>query len=239
MRNLAWMLVLTASCGVNKEVHQQTLDRLAACEAELQGEKDRSAQTEQKLKGEKAELAAQLSTAQKEVEELRKAREQIEKTFRDLKERLKSAIAAGRLDVEIRKGRLQVKLAEKVLFDTGRTDLKDEGESALVEVAQALKDIPDRDFLIAGHTDNVPIKTRKIKSNWQLSTLRAVRVVQFMQEQGVEPVHLGAAGFSEYDPVGDNATEEGKALNRRIEIIIMPNIEEIMPNINKELSPTS
>jgi chemotaxis protein MotB len=235
MRMLAWTLVIAAGCGVNKEVHQQTLDRLAACEAQLKEQTDRNNKLDAELRameGEKGSLAQKLGATQKEIEELRRARELAEKrskTFRDLVARLRSMIDAGQIQVEIRKGRMLVKLSEKILFDTGKADLKSEGKGALSEVAQALKGIPDRDFLVAGHTDNVPIKTRKFKSNWDLSTARAVTVVKFFQEQGVNPVHLGAAGFSEFDPVGDNASEAGKAQNRRIEIVVMPNIEELPP----------
>jgi len=235
MRKLAWTLAIVAGCGVNKEVHQQTLDRLAACEAQLKEQQDRNTKLDVDLKameGEKGSLAQQLGATQKEIEELRKARELAEKrskTFRDLVAKLRSMIDSGRLQVEIRKGRMLVKLSDKILFDTGKADLKAEGQTALSEVAQALKTIPDRDFLVAGHTDNVPIKTRKFKANWDLSTARAVNVVKFFQEQGVNPAHLGAAGFSEFDPVGDNNSDDGKAQNRRIEIVVMPNIEELPP----------
>jgi chemotaxis protein MotB len=233
MRKLAWILVVAAGCGVNKEVHQQTLDALAKCEADLKQQQDANAKLASDMKaleGEKGQLALKMGATEKELAELRKAKELAEKrskTFHDLVARLRSMIDAGRLKVEIRKGKMLVKLSEKVLFDSGRADLKKEGEAPLSEVAQALKSIPDRDFLVVGHTDNVAIKTHKFKSNWDLSTARAVSVVKFFQEQGVNPVHLGAAGSSEFDPVGDNTSDEGKAQNRRIEIVVMPNIEEL------------
>jgi chemotaxis protein MotB len=235
MRNVVWPLVIAAGCGINKDVHRQTLDKLAACESQLKEQQDANAKLETDLKsaeGERGSLAEQLGATQKEIEELRRARELAEKrskTFRELVAKLRSMIDSGQLKVEIRKGKMLVKLSDKILFDTGKADLKKEGQAALAEVAVALKGIPDRDFLIAGHTDNVPIKTRKVKSNWDLSTARAVTVVKFFQEQGVAANHLGAAGFSEFDPVGDNTTEEGKAQNRRIEIVVMPNIEELPP----------
>lgn len=230
MRNLAWMLAVAAGCGINKDVHRQTLDKLAACEAQLKEQQEANSNLESKLQateGERGSLAEKLGATQKEIEDLRKARERDEKTFRDLAARLRSMIDSGQLKVEIRKGKMLVKLSDKILFDTGKADLKKEGQAALAEVAIALKSIPDRDFLIAGHTDNVPIKTRKVKSNWDLSTARAVTVVKFFADQGVSPMHMGAAGFSEFDPVGDNTAEDGKAQNRRIEIVVMPNIEEL------------
>jgi len=235
MRKLAWMLAVAAGCGINKDVHRQTLDKLAASEAQLKEQQDANTKLESDMKaleGERGSLAQKLGATQKEIEELRKARELAEKrskTFRDLVAKLRSMIDSGQLKVEIRKGKMLVKLSDKILFDTGKADLKKEGQAALAEVAVALKSIPDRDFLVAGHTDNVPIKTRKFKANWDLSTARAVTVVKFFQEQGVSAVHLGAAGFSDVDPVGDNSSEEGKAQNRRIEIVVMPNIEELPP----------
>ena len=149
------------------------------------------------------------------------------KVFRDLMKRLQSMISAGKLKVEIRKGRMIVKMSDKILFDPGKTKLKEDGKEALKQLAAVLKDIGDRDFLVAGHTDNVPIKTRKFPSNWDLSGARSVEVVKFLQNEGVDPKHLGAAGFSEHDPVGDNSLEDGRRANRRIEIVLMPNIEEL------------
>ena len=175
-------------------------------------------------------LAKKLGATKMEIDELRKARamaEQRTKTFRQLLDRLKSMISSGKLQVEIRKGRMIVKMSDKILFDPGKTKLKADGQVALKQLAAVLKDIGERDYLIAGHTDNIPIKTRQFKSNWELSAARAVEVVKFMQREGVDPKHLSAAGFSEFDPVGDNAAEEGRRSNRRIEIILMPNIEEL------------
>src|SRR5258708_30195463 len=96
--------------------------------------------------------------------------------------RLKAMISDGKLAVEIRKGKMIVKLSDRILFDVGQTDLKPDGQEALRQVATALREIPDRDFLVAGHTDNaVPRRHGKYASNWELSTARAVEVVKFMQ----------------------------------------------------------
>ena len=120
-----------------------------------------------------------------------------------------------------------VKLSDEILFDPGKDDLKLEGKTALIEVTKILAGIPNRSFQVAGHTDNVPIKSRKFKSNWELSTSRAVNVVKFTIENGMPANRVSAAGYGEFDPVRDNSTEEGRQQNRRIEITLMPSIEEL------------
>ncbi len=240
MRVLGPSLLLLAACGVDEAVHKATLDNLKRCESDLQetaqklATRDKeSAELRAKLdavEGEKGSLAARLGATQQEVEELRRAREAAEKrsqTYRELMAKLRSMIDAGQLKVETRKGKMIVKLSDKILFDPGKTLLKPEGQEALRQLAAVLRDIPDRDFLVAGHTDNVPIRSPKFGSNWELSAARAVEVVRFLQAEGLNPAHLGAAGFSEFDAVGDNADDAGRAQNRRIEVVLMPNIEEL------------
>ena len=238
--SVAGLVLALGACGIPKEQHDAVLRDLDKCKGELAGAKNTLATTEAernkykeemgKLKGDKDELAKRLGATKLEIEELRKARAVAEKraaVFRRLMARLKAMIDSGKLKVEIRKGRMIVKMSDKILFDPARTKLKTDGKDALKKLAAVLKDFPNRDFLVAGHTDNDPIKTRKYPSNWELSARRAVRVVRFLQDEGVDPKHLGAAGYSEFDPVGDNSTDPGKKSNRRIEIVLMPNVEEL------------
>lgn len=175
----------------------------------------------------KSELAATAA----ELEQLRKLREQAEAEAaqqRALAEKLKSMIDAGQLEVVTRKGRLMLKLPDNILFPSGSKRLKRGGRKALEQVAEVLKDVKDREFIIAGHTDNVPVgKRNRFKNNWGLSTARAVEVVQLMIKQGVNPEQLSAAGFGEYDPIADNDTKEGRAQNRRLEIILMPKVVDL------------
>ncbi|MCA9551491.1 MAG: OmpA family protein [Myxococcales bacterium] len=175
----------------------------------------------------KTELAA--TTA--EVEQLRRLRAEAEKEaaqFKALAERLKSMIDSGRLQVVMRDGRINLKLPDNVLFPSGSKDLKKDGTAALLEVAAVLKDVKDRDFLIAGHTDNVALKKGgRFKDNWELSTARAVTVVKLLVANGVAPENLAAAGFGEFDPIASNETPEGQAQNRRLEIILLPRLEQV------------
>lgn len=202
-------------------------------EQENKSLKDKIAELEmsvQQLELQIADLAKKAGMTQAELEELRKekAKRLAElQVYKDLFGRLKSLVDAGTIQVEFRKGMLVVKLASAILFDSGKIELKAEGQTALAELAVALKSVGDREFLVAGHTDNVPIKTARFKSNWELSTARAIEVVRYMVEQGMDPVHIAPAGFGEFDPVSDNSTEEGRAQNRRIEIVLMPKLGDI------------
>ena len=115
------------------------------------------------------------------------------------------------------------------MFESGRTDVKPDGKAALARVAQALATVPDRDFLVAGHTDNVPIHTELFPSNWELSTARAVEVVKLLVDKGVKPEVLAAAGYGQFDPVAANDSPEHRAQNRRIEIVLQPNLADLPP----------
>jgi chemotaxis protein MotB len=143
------------------------------------------------------------------------------RSFRDM-------IAAGQLRVRIVRGNMVVELPENVLFDSGRAQLRDAGQAALDRVAQILTNVPNRAFLVAGHTDNVPIGRRgRYDSNWDLSAARGVAVVRFLTEHGMPPERLAAAGYADTQPVASNENEAGRAQNRRIEIIVLPNLDEL------------
>lgn len=148
-------------------------------------------------------------------------------TFRGMIERFQKMIESGKLRVRIVRGRMVVELAENILFDSGRADLKQEGQAALTEVASVLASIADRDFQIAGHTDNIPIKSAKFPSNWHLSSARALTVAIYLADHGVPPVRLSAAGYADTQPAASNDTPEGRQQNRRIEIVLMPNLDEL------------
>jgi len=120
-----------------------------------------------------------------------------------------------------------VKLPDNILFDPGKTDLKKEGQEAIAQVTKILSGVEGRKFQVAGHTDNVPIKSGKFKSNWELSTARAVTVVNLMIKEGMDAKRLSAAGYADVLPVASNDNDEGKRQNRRIEIVLVPNVEDL------------
>ncbi len=177
------------------------------------------------LEKDKVEAAARL-------EELRKQKAAADarlSTFKNLLAKLRSMIDSGQLKVIIRDGRMIIALPNDILFDSGKTSVKAEGKAALEKVAQVLATVPDRDFLVAGHTDDLPIKTAQFPSNWELSTARAVEVVRFLITKGMNGKVLAAAGFAEFDPVIANDSTEHRAQNRRIEIVLQPNIGDLPP----------
>jgi len=235
--SMVGFLFAIGACGVPQEQYDALDKEFKTCKDNLgktKGKLDSAVGERDKLKNEVDELAKKkaklLKEMKKEGEELKKARaaaEARERVYKQLMGRLQSMINAGKITVKPRKGRLVVQMSDKILFDPGKTKLKDDGKAALKQLAAVLKDVPDRDFLVAGHTDNVPIKTKQFRSNWELSAARGVEVVKFLQEEGVDPKHLASAGYSEHDPVGDNGTDDGKKSNRRIEIVLMPNIDEL------------
>lgn len=191
-------------------------------------------QVKTELSGKSGELAstkASLEATARERDQLKKLRDRAEQEAAQYKEvtaKLKAMVDSGQLQVVVRKGRMTLKLPDNILFPSGSKALKKEGKAALTSVAEVLKGVQERDFVIAGHTDNVPVaRGGAFKSNWDLSTARAVEVVNLMIAAGVAPERLSAAGFGEFDPIGDNATPEGKQLNRRLEIILMPKLENL------------
>lgn len=184
-----------------------------------------------------ADLTKQLTDAQAghvdkdQLEELEKARAAAEarvKLYQEFVSKFKKMIDAGHLKIGVRRGRIVLLLHNDVLFDVGKTEIKPKGKDALGEIAAALRTMNGRRFQVSGHTDIVPIKTKEYPSNWELSMERALNVVKFLQEKGVPPLMLSAAGYAEFDPVASNNTAEGQAHNRRIEITLQPNIEELV-----------
>ena len=174
-------------------------------------------------------LAAGMDNLQKRLDELEKQKKIAEERaamFRSLVEKLRSMVDAGKIKVQVRNGRMLLVLPNDILFDSGKTELKTEGKDAIASVAKVLATI-DRHFLVAGHTDNVAIKTKRFPSNWELSTERAVEVVRLLIDSGMKPSQVGAAGYAEYDPAASNASSEGQAQNRRIEIVVEPNLSEL------------
>jgi chemotaxis protein MotB len=250
-----WLCAALAAggCGIKEEVYNAKVDELTKTQAELDETKKNAdaykAQAEATQKKLDADLKAcemrltalggnlssvkgQRDQAMKDIEDLKKQREQAEKRaaqFREMVAKFKSMIDAGKLQVEFRDGLMLVKLPDNILFDPGKTELKKEGEDALRQVTDVLKAIPNRNFQVAGHTDNIPIKSRRFRSNWDLSTARAVEVVNFMISSGMEPKRLSAAGYADQSPVATNDSQENKAKNRRIEITLVPNLDDLPP----------
>lgn len=245
LENMKQELAATQQAKADNEAQMSAkIEELEAKIAALEAEK---ADLEAKLNNANAELSMfqsktgglekALAATKTELDELRKAKVLQEKRlaeYRKLTEQLASMVKTGKLQVKVRNGNMVIQLANNILFDTGKTEVKKDGQEALTELAGILQTINNRRFLVAGHTDNVPISSGRFKNNWELSTARAVNVVQYLQDAGVKPDVLAAAGYGEFDPVASNDTDDGKALNRRIEIILLPNLDEL-PKLPKDL----
>ncbi len=147
--------------------------------------------------------------------------------------RLQDMIDAGQLSVTIKNGRIVIELPDKILFDSGRARLNAAGRQALTEVAGILTQFQDRRFQVEGHTDDKPISSAIYPSNWELSAARALAVVHLLVEAGLSPENISAAGFGEFHPKADNETAEGRQLNRRIEIVMLPNLDILSNEIPK------
>jgi chemotaxis protein MotB len=140
---------------------------------------------------------------------------------------------ADELSVEMKNGKVYVSMSDKLLFKSGDATVEKKGRDALQKLAAVLNKNPDISISVEGHTDNVPIKTIVYKDNWDLSTARANNVIRLLSEEyGMDPHRLTASGRGEFYPVADNSTTEGKAKNRRTEIVLSPKLDELMKMIS-------
>jgi chemotaxis protein MotB len=174
---------------------------------------------------EKEALAAQIAELQQKAEKA----EQLEKatqTYEDLTKKLEKEIQEGQVKITEMKNRLTMTMVDKIIFPSGSAQISKAGKKVLDKVVSILKDIKDKRIQIEGHTDNVRIVSElknRYPTNWELSTARATEVVRYLQEHGgIDPSLLSATGYGEHKPVAPNDTEEGRHLNRRIEIVLLP-----------------
>ncbi len=143
---------------------------------------------------------------------------------------LKGAI--GNLDdedinIKVDKGVVYIDISDKLLFKSGRYEVTSQAKTVLGKVATVLKNQPDIEFMVEGHTDNVPYRSGVLLDNWDLSVKRATAVVRILQSQyGLDPAKMAAAGRGEYSPLTDNNTAEGRAVNRRTRIVILPQLDQ-------------
>jgi chemotaxis protein MotB len=208
--------------------------------AELQAQLDESA----KQRAQMEEAVAQAEMRQRETEakfnevtalnqelsentkKLQEAKAELEKKsaeYQQLASSLKDEIKSGKIELSELRGRMVVKMKDKILFSSGSTKIGKEGVDALKKVAEALKGVSGKLIRVEGHTDNVPVDPKgAFATNWELSTTRALEVVKLLQETGVPPTLLSASGYGEHQPVASNSTPNGRSLNRRIEIVLAP-----------------
>ena len=184
-----------------------------------------------------AERENELADRMERVDQLEELIKRQQKAMRNLKEKLSDALLNFEdkgLTVEARDGKVYVSMENKLLFRSGSWTVGAEGRLAIEELGNVLGDNPDIAILIEGHTDNVPFSGKgPLKGNWDLSTKRATAIVnQLLENSDILPQNLTAAGRGEYLPVAPNSTRDGRAANRRIEVVLSPQLDEIKQIIN-------
>jgi chemotaxis protein MotB len=186
----------------------------------------------QKVEATLTSMEANLQATRGELDDLRKQRAETEKrlaAFKDLTDKLQKMIDTGKLTVKTRNGVMVVALPAEVLFPSGSAELSEAGQLSVLEVGIILKGFTGRRFMVVGHTDDLPIKSTIYKDNWELSTGRATTVTKFLVKAGMDPKAVIAAGHGEFDPIASNKSKDGREKNRRIEIVLMPDIAELPP----------
>jgi chemotaxis protein MotB len=233
------LLLALAGCGVKQAEYDAKAQEAEAAKKEVQTQEGQVKQ----LQGQVDQLKGALGMAQSQaiteeqkaqLEEAKRAMQEAQergKLLDDLQSKFKAMIDAGRLKVTTRRGRVVLQLRNDVLFAVGEAELKPDGKQAVKNVAATLRQVTSRRFQVAGHTDDAPITTAKKKefpTNWELSAARAISVVKLLVAEGVDAGMLSAAGYGPYDTVASNATPEGQAKNRRIEITLVPHVPDLV-----------
>lgn len=191
-----------------------------------------------KLSGNINKLSEDLRTREqrlKEVEEILRKRDE---ATNQLKAKLQAALLGfekSGLTVEVKNGKVYVSLTDKLLFPSGSIIIDEKGKQALTQLANVLKQQPEINIAVEGHTDSQKINNLgQIKDNWDLSVLRSTSVVRFLtEEQKVESVRMTATGKGEFQPLGSNANPDSRSKNRRIEIVLSPKLDELYDLIKK------
>ncbi len=206
---------------------QMTQD-LAAQQERLLALKESLEQT----KKENEQLSADLAVREEKVRELEEILTNKDKAVQALKDKITQALLNFKesdLTVSVKNGKVYVSLAEQLLFKSGSTGVDPKGVTALQQLAKAIKDQKDLNIMVEGHTDNVPIgrTSQYMNDNWDLSVLRATSIIRILTNAGLSAQQVTAAGRGEFVPVEDNETKEGRQKNRRTEIIITPDLDEL------------
>jgi chemotaxis protein MotB len=214
--------------GLSKDKEKLTADN-AKLESLLKAKSDELSRNIAELRQKNADLENENAKLKSDIANLQKAKteevQKTSKTYEEMLEKMKSEISQGQVTISELKGKLTVNMVDAILFDSGKAEVKPGGLAVLQKVVGILKTVKDKAIRIEGHTDNAQITgtlARKYPTNWELSAARAINVTRFLQQQGIDPAVLSAVAYGEYKPVAGNDTEEGKAKNRRIEIILIP-----------------
>lgn len=243
-------------CGYSEDEMQAKLREIESLKTQLSAEQAQNKKAKAELDDAAArvdQLKAQLKAAGVDIsnlnanleqqaralEDFRRRAEQLEaikKRFELLREKLQALTKLG-LNVTVRNNRMVIQLPGDVLFDVGRETLKKDGLDILLKVAEVIRNDPglsSRSFQVAGHTDDAPLIGGRFKDNWGLSVMRAREVLAFLVGPtekgggGLRADHWSASGYGDTDPVKPNDSPENKQANRRCELVVLPNVEEML-----------
>ena len=233
------MAAIKKQCAEDAEAarlrEEQQRTRGDTAEATASSEKDRADKAGTDLSATRKALdectnkggnsAKSLAACQIERAELQAKLDRVSASVNKVRDALKAMSDAGKLQVKVSRGFLVIALQGDILFDSGKSKLKEDAKPILLELAGILKSLPDRLFQVAGHTDSSGAEDL----NWDLSMQRALTVVKFLiKEGGCEGKNLSAGGYAMFQPVADNATDAGKQTNRRVEFLLIPNLGELL-----------
>lgn len=237
---VAGLLVAMITACVSSNEHKELQNRYDELENRLKGAQARNseqevliAELERKLGDESAGKKSMANSVQLMKEALKEAAQRKAETekrldeFRKLISRFKTLTEAGELSIRMFDGKMVVALPSDVLFASGSAKLSPKGTETVQKVSKLLVSIPDKQFQIEGHTDNVPIRSSKFPSNWELANARSLNVLKTMLESGMPQDRISSAGFADTKPMESNDTTEGKAANRRIDIVVVPDLSQL------------
>jgi len=179
-----------------------------------------------KLEEKRIELMGQIAEMEKKLEEKNEVIDEMASTRKSIEDSLRDQIASKQVRLETLEGKLKITFVDKILFNSGSAQINQAGQQSLLSLAGILNQEPDQMIAVEGHTDNIGVG-KSLQSvyptNWELSTARATAVVRFLQDKAeIKPERLSAVGYSYFKPIAENDTEDGRAQNRRIEIILVP-----------------
>jgi chemotaxis protein MotB len=180
-----------------------------------------------KLKDQNKNLKNQLATSSEESKQRQIEAEKRLSEYKDLLAKFQKLVDSGNLKIKLVDGRIHVVLPSDILFRSGQSRLNSEAIKNINEITKVLIDIPDKKYQIEGHTDNIPISTVQFPTNWELASSRAIHVVKAMIRAGMPPDRISAASFGEHKPTAGNDSAEGRSLNRRIDIVILPDLSSL------------
>lgn len=218
--NTLYKNLVTSSGKLNKDLTQQQ-QQLLAIQENLE-----------KTRRVNDSLSVNLADREKKVSELEQVLASKEKAVQDLKNKISNALLSfkdGEITVNVKNGKVYVSLAEQLLFGSGSIVVDSKGVTALQQLAKAIKDQKDINILVEGHTDNVPVskKSQYMQDNWDLSVMRATSITKILTKAGVPSSAITPSGRGEFAPLAVNDTPQNKQKNRRTEIIITPNLDEL------------